>query len=151
MFGNGYLTDLCRITLVEAATAAGQTEINSASLDMSADGGWSGVCFFTCPSTIVATAVTNFYLEGSADDSSFAELSGLNHTIADDDDGQAFALDLLIPKPSDVYVRASITRTTANVTVGEIWAIQYRGRATPIVQNVANTMTCLRAIFAADA
>ena len=133
-----FLTDDVKITVVGAASAAGVTTINSSPVDMA---GYDGVVFLTTFGAIVATGVQSLKAQedtvvgmGGA-----ADLTGSGITVADDDDGQSFWLD--IRRPRERFVRCVVLRATANSTVGEIYAIQYRARTRPQVNNVANVMT----------
>lgn len=126
----------CKVTLVEAATAAGTTDVESASVDMS---GYRGVLFVTTMGAITTNAVTNMHVEQSADDSSFADLVGTGITIADDDDGQMFGIEII--EPEERYLRCVVDRATQNAVVGEIYAIQFGAQTKPITNTVANTAT----------
>lgn len=133
------LSENVRLTLVEAATAAGTTDIESAGVDMS---DWEGVMLFTTVGTITSGAVTSWKVQQSDDDGvtdAYSDLEGTGITIADDDDGQTFGTDLYRPKKR--YVRAYIDRGTQNAVVGEIYALRYNGLRLPATNTVADTLT----------
>lgn len=137
------LTQAVKFTLVEAATTAGTTAIESASVDMN---GFDAVAFLLTVGALTANAATSIKLQQSSDDGvadTYSDLAGTGITIADDDDGQTFYLDLI--QPSKRYVRLVVSRATANAVVGEIYALQYHTRgsagALPITNTVADTMT----------
>jgi hypothetical protein len=68
-----------------------------------------------------------------------ADLAGTNIAVADDDDNQAFWID--VKRPRERYLRLVISRATQNSDWGPIWAFQYRGRTLPVVNNVTDTIT----------
>jgi len=146
-----YFTESNRITKVKAASAAAQTEVNSDSINMSADGGTEEVTFVTTFPAITAGATTTMKVEASADNSSWAEVDGVTHSVAADDDGQTFVSDVYVPKVTDNYLRCTITRTDEDVSIGEIYAIRSKLRDGVIEQDVANSVTSLAAISPADA
>lgn len=134
----GFLADHTKITKVKDASAAGQTAINSTPVDMA---GYDGVLFLVNAGTIVSGGVQSIKAQqdtavgmGAA-----ADLAGSSITIADDDDNQAFWLD--VKRPLERFVRVTISRATQNSDFGPIWAIQYRGRTFPVSNNVTDTIT----------
>jgi hypothetical protein len=133
-----FLTDEVKITKVSVATAAGVTTIDSSPVDMA---GYDGVLFLTTVLAITAGGVQSMKAQqdtavgmGSA-----ADLIGSGITIADDDDNQSFWLD--IRRPLERFVRVRILRATQNSAFGEIYALQYRARVKPQVNNVTDTIT----------
>lgn len=136
--GLGFLADSVKITKLANETAAGTSTINSAVVDMA---GYDGCLFLTNAGAITAGGVQSLKVQqdtavgmGAA-----ADLLGTGLTVADDDDNQAFWLD--VKRPRERYLRLVILRATQNSAWGPIWAIQYRGRALPIVNNVTDTIT----------
>jgi hypothetical protein len=128
-----------KLTLVAAATAAGVTDINSSSVNMA---GYDAVTFFTTFGAITAGAVTSIKVQQSSDNGSvdtFADLTGTAITVADDDDGQMFGVEII--RPREQYLRLVVDRATQNAVVGEIYALQYRSRSKPISNTVANLAT----------
>lgn len=133
-----FLSDQVKITKVAAATAAGTSTINSSPVDMA---GYDGVLFLVTAGAITAGGVQSMKAQqdtavgmGAA-----ADLAGTGITVADDDDNQSFWLD--IKRPLERFVRCVISRATQNSAWGEIYAIQYRGRQFPVVNNVTDTIT----------
>lgn len=127
------------LTLVEAATAAGQTAIDSAGVDMA---GYTAVTFFFTVGAITAGAVTSVKAAQSDDNGvtdSWGDLTGTSITIADDDDGQTFGLQII--RPLKRYVRVTISRATQNAVVGEIYALQTGAGVKPITTNVTDAKT----------
>lgn len=136
--GLGFLADSVKITKVAAETAAGTSTINSAVVDMA---GYDGCLFLTHAGAITAGGVQSLKVQqdtavgmGAA-----ADLLGTGLTVADDDDNQAFWLD--VKRPRERYLRLVISRATQNSAWGAIWAIQYRGRSLPQINNVTDTIT----------
>lgn len=133
------LSEAVKITLAKAATAAGSSAANSDAVDMD---GYDGVAFLTTFGTITSGAVTSIKVQGSVT-SNFAEpidLQGTNITVADDDDGQSFLVD--VTRPPYRYLRLVVSRATQNAVIGEIYAIRYRSRGPlPEVNAVNDVMT----------
>lgn len=126
------LSEGIKITQVIDVTtgAAGTTAINGNRVDMQ---GFEGVMFVCVMGAIVANAVTSIKAQqgntssGPTNLSDAADLAGTGQTIADDDDGQIFVID--INRPLDRYVRPVVSRATQNATVQTCLAIQYRPRS----------------------
>lgn len=134
----GYFADM-KLTLVEAATAAGSSAITSATVDMA---GYDSVLFFTTVGTITSGAVTSIYVQQSSDDGSsdaYAALAGTGITIADDDDGETFGVEII--RPRERYLQCVVSRATQNAVVGEIYALQYNGRSRPVTNTVTDVST----------
>jgi hypothetical protein len=125
-----------KLTKVKDASSAGQTAVNSDSVDMA---NWDGVIFFTNAGAITSTGVQSINLAQSSDDSSFSDLAGTKVDIADDDDNQVFFLDVF--RPVDRYVRLEIARATADSAFGPIYAIRYGPRVLPVNNNVTDVST----------
>ncbi len=114
----------CKLTLVKAATASGTSQVD-ASLDMN---GYDGVVFI---GSVATQAAGNFAkCAHSADNSTFADLAGTKRITSTN--GNAFALEIAVPLKR--YLRVSVVRGTATA-VGDIYAIQYKGRKAPAIQD----------------
>lgn len=127
------------VKLGKAATAAGTGDtLSTAVIDTA---GYTGVMFMTTFGTITATAVTTLKAQqGAASDmSDAADLLGTAISVAADDDGQTFVLD--INQPLERYVRAQVVRATANAVVGEIYAILYGPRTLPKDMSATDLVT----------
>lgn len=124
--------------ITPTAGAAGTTDINGTTLDMQ---GFEGVLMLVRFGAITASAVTNVHAEQGAESdlSDAADLTGTGITVADDDDGQIFVIDLY--RPRERYVRVVVDRGTANAVVASAEYIQYGNRKGPITQNVADAVT----------
>lgn len=125
-----------RITRVMNAVAAGITDQNSSSVDMSVDGGYEGVMFVALFGALTATQVTQIKGQQSSDDGSaddFSDLAGtLVGPLADGDGNKCLVLDIY--KPGKQYARCVVDRGTANAVIDGVIAIQYRNRARPSAQ-----------------
>jgi hypothetical protein len=110
------------------AGAAAQTAIKSATIDM-AD--YESVTVIVPFGTIVSGAATSIKLQGAPTDvdGDFADLEGTSQTVVDTADNTTFFVELV--KPQSRYVRLYVTRTTQDVTLGAVYAIQINGRVKP--------------------
>lgn len=118
--------------VVEPASAAGQTELTTDVIDMA---NWTGVVFVASLGDVTNGSVLGLVADHSdQSNSGFVALAGaLSHTAdATDADNKLMILDVAYPEKR--YVRARLTRTTANAAVNGIIAIKYRGARTPIEQ-----------------
>lgn len=122
-----------KVTRVLNAVAAGTSNQNGATLDMS---GWDGVLFIAAVGTLTSTQVTGLKAQqGNASNmSDAADLAGSAvGPFADADGNKALALDIY--RPLERYVRCVVTRGTANAVIDGVIAIQYRGRKSPVTQD----------------
>jgi len=126
------LLQLVKVVRVSAASAAGTTAITGSTVDTQ---GFDGVMFVTAAQTITSTGVQSIKIQhGDASDlSDAADVSGTSVTIADSDDDKAVVTDL--SDLSKRYVRAVISRATANSAFGEVFAFLYRAQQKPVVQS----------------
>lgn len=121
-----------KITRVSAAVAAGTGDtVTSDIVDMA---GYSSVTFIVGFGAIVSTAETEVTVEqdSAANMAAAAALSGSDVTVADDDDDQIVVVE--VKNPAERYVRASITRATANATIDFILAVQSDPVKAPVTQ-----------------
>lgn len=127
-----------KLICVEAASAAAQTKIESDIVDMT---GYGGIVFFTKLVSADSGAVIEMQIEGgdASNLSDKADIAATSVTPADDDDGEAFAVER--NKPDVQYVRCIVTRTTADVALGEIWAILYDPQVSPVDNNRTDEIT----------
>lgn len=133
-----FLTDW-KLTLVEAATASGSTDITSDSVDMA---GFDAVLFFTTFGAITAEATTGIKVQQSSDNGGsdgFADLAGTGIVVADDADGQTFGIEII--RPRERYLRCVVTRADEASAVGPIYALQYAGSRGPVQNTVAGVST----------
>jgi hypothetical protein len=140
----GFLTQNCRLDKVADYAAANTTDVTSSGVDMAADGGWDGVCFFT---SYVAPAANNlFHLESSSDDASadaYTDIAGSEVDLGGASDEDQY-VDVI--NPPERYVRAVAQRGTSSA-LGDIWALRYRGKSAPVTNSVLGTQygKCLTA------
>lgn len=133
-----YLSDW-KLTLVEAATASGTTDITSDAVDMA---GFDAVLFFTTFGTITAEATTAIKIQQSSDNGvadAYADLAGTGISVADDADGQTFGIEII--RPRERYLRCVVTRADEAAVVGPIYALQYAGSRGPVQNTVAGVST----------
>lgn len=122
-----------KVTRVMNAVAAGTTNQNGSTLDMS---GWDGVLFVAQLGTLTATQVTGLKAQqgAAANMSDAADLLGTAvGPMADGDSNKCLVLDIY--RPQERYVRCVVTRGTANAVIDGVMAIQYRGRKAPVTQD----------------
>lgn len=126
----------CKITRVENAAAAGQTELKTDVLDMS---GYDGVMFVAILGDVTDTSVLTLTAKQNTANSDSSptptSITGASATFtagASDADNKLLVVDVV--RPTSRYVFASLTRTTANAVVDGIIAIQYRSRSVPVTQ-----------------
>lgn len=122
--------------VVEAAAAAGQTELVSDVVDMQ---GFDSVCFVALMGDVSDTSVLTLTAKtNTADSVSSPTPTTLADTAtftagASDADSKILMLDL--NKVRDRYVFLSLTRTTANAVVGGVIAILYNAKNRPTTQD----------------
>jgi hypothetical protein len=118
--------------VVEASASAGQTELTTDVIDMA---GWHGVAFVAHLGDVSSGSVLGLVADHSDTGSSaWDDLAGPLAFTAGVSDADNKLLILDIVRPEKRYVRARLTRTTANAIVGGIIAIKYGGTAVPITQ-----------------
>ena len=119
------------------SVTAGQTDIESASVDMT---GFMAVEFTVSMGAITAGAVTIVKLQGSDDDTTFVDLDGTETAVADSDDEKVVLIDC--QHPQHQYVRAVVTRSTENAAVDSITSRQYLSQQEPVTHDdsVASTV-----------
>ena len=119
-----------KVTRLMSAVAAGTTDQNSSSVDMS---GYNAVQFVTAVGAITSSAVTSAHVASSSDDSTFNDLTGTSISIADSDDNQVTVHDIIYPL--ERYLRVEIDRGTANAVIDGVFAIQYNADIEPVTHD----------------
>lgn len=115
-----------KITVVEAAAGAAQTELVTDILDMS---GYDGVMFIALTGDVTADCVLTLTAKANSANSTSSptpvtqKATSAFTAAAADADSKALVVDVY--KPTLRYVFASLTRTAQNAVVGGIIAIQY--------------------------
>lgn len=132
---SGYFLENHKITKVADHTAAGVTDVTSASVDMAEDGGYEGVVFVTSFGT--AASDNKLKAQQSSDDGSSDGFSDLADTaVASGSSDEDVMLE--IQKPVKRYVKVVAVRGTSS-TCESIWAIRYKPRNLPIDNSVSGT------------
>jgi hypothetical protein len=121
-----------KITRVLNAAAAGQTVQNGAVIDMA---NYEGVVFIAAFGTLASGAVTGLKAQQGLQSnlSDAADLAGTALAIADTADNKLLVLDVF--RPAKRYVRAVVTRGTADAVIAGVVAIQYGTRVLPATQD----------------
>lgn len=128
----------CKITVVEAAAAAAQTELVTDVLDMS---GYEGVIFIAMLGDVSDTSVLTLTVKGNSANS-VSSPSPITQKATDaftagaaTADSKVIAVDVY--RPTLRYIFGSLTRTAANAVVGGIIAIQYGAHNKPTTQDTS--------------
>lgn len=138
-----------KITVVEAAAAAGQTELTSDVLDMQ---GWAGVMFVALTGDVTTSCVLTLTAKGNSANSTSSPTpvtQGSATFTAGDTDADSKVLIVDVYEPQMRYVFASLTRTAANAVVGGIIAIQYQPDSKPTSQSASVIASAIAAGVAA--
>jgi hypothetical protein len=122
----------CKLRKVGNYSSANTTEVVSDIIDMS---GYDGVLLFTT----IATANSGNYLKAqSSDDSAMSGAVDLEaKKVIATANNEVVWLDLY--HPLERYITANVIRG-ASTAVGEIYALQYKGRVNPEDNVVADTI-----------
>jgi hypothetical protein len=127
-----------KVTVVEAAAAAAQTELVTDVLDMS---GYEGVMFIVLLGDVSDTSVLTLTVKGNSANSVSSptpvtqKASDAFTAGAATADSKVILVDVY--KPALRYVFGSLTRTAANAIVGGIIAIQYGAVNKPTTQDAS--------------
>lgn len=116
---------------VLAATAAGQTTLNTSVLDMQ---GYNSVAFITHLGDVTDTSVITVTLQnGDEDDASDAADTVCAATFTADAtsaDNKLMMIDAHLPRKR--YVRATVARATANAAISGVIAVLYNVAEKPV-------------------
>lgn len=119
--------------LVLAQTADGSTDPDTTAVDML---GFDS-CVFTCiVGAITGSGTVNMAIYQSADDVTYnaiPECAAQADLSADSDK----LLSIEVVKPTDRYLKATITRKIANSILGGVITIRHKARKAPITQNAS--------------
>jgi len=127
------LTKSAKLTRVIDATAAGTTDVNSSAIDMQ---GYDSVTFIVGFGTITASAVTSIKVQQAETDGSpetFADLEGTAISVADDDDNQIVAVEVV--QPRERFLRVVVDRGTQNAVIDFGIALQNKANAEPVTHD----------------
>lgn len=133
MPSQNHLLDEIKVSIVSGSATAGTSAINSSIIDMQ---GWDGVIFLAVFGDVTATSVLGLAVQENDANSgtgmtTYGSAAAFTAGASDADD-KALAVDH--QQPNKRYLRAALTRTTANAVVNCILAIQYKGRTRPTTQ-----------------
>jgi hypothetical protein len=125
-----------KIAVVEAAASAAQTALDSDVLDMSA---WDSATFIALLGDVSDGSVLTLTLfHGDSSDGSDAVATTLAATFtAGASNADSKALAISVRWPLKRYIRARLTRGTANAIVGGIIAIQHEPKYAPVTQDAS--------------
>lgn len=127
-----------KITVVEAAAAAAQTELVTDVLDMS---GYEGVMFIALTGDVTTASVLTLTVKGNTANSvsspSPVTQKASNAFTADGTSADSKVIVVDVYKPAMRYVFGSLTRTAADAIVGGIIAIQYNAKTKPTTQHAS--------------
>lgn len=124
-----------KLTRVSNAVAAGSTDSNTSAVDMQ---NFEGVAFIAMFGTITTNAVTGIKVQQSDDNGvadGWSDLAGSAQSIADGADNDCLATEIV--RPTKRYVRAVVTRATANAVIDSVIAIQTHPRKKPVTHDSA--------------
>lgn len=121
-----------KITLVQAPLADGQTDPDSAAVDME---GFEGVMFIGIVGTVTGAGTAALKASQSSDNVNFNDLSGVVANGAAGGSDKFLVLDVY--RPLDRYVRTTLTRAVANSVYGGTIALQYGAHKRPTVHDAA--------------
>jgi hypothetical protein len=127
-----------KITVVEAAAAAAQTELVTDVLDMT---GYEGVMFIALTGDVTTASVLTLTVKGNTANSvsspSPVTQKASDAFTADGTSADSKVIMVDVYKPAMRYVFGSLTRTTADAIVGGIIAIQYNAKTKPTTQHAS--------------
>lgn len=138
------LTSSVKTVRVMNAVAAGTTVQNSTGVDMT---GYEAVRFVALLGALTATQVTNLGIQESDDNATWGATIAATQTAnaADADGNKLLITDLF--RPTKRYVRAVVSRGTANAVIDGVLAELYRAAnaavsadATVSAQKIASTV-----------
>jgi len=129
------LSKSMKVTVVEAAAAAAQTELVTDVLDMS---GYEGVIFIAITGDVTSGSVLTLTVKGNSANSVSSPTPVTQDATdaftagASDADSKVLMVDVY--KPTLRYMFGSLTRTTQDAVIGGIIAIQYGAGLKPTSQ-----------------
>lgn len=109
--------------VLSGAVAAGQTEIDSSSIDLA---GYEGALILVHFGAITTGSVVTIHLEDGATSSPTTDVLGSSQVVADTNDSDVALIDLYAPLKR--YARVVITRTGQDAVLNGIVAIRYGAR-----------------------
>lgn len=125
-----------KITRVANSAAAAQSEVDSSILDMA---GYDGVIFVAALGDVTTGCVLTLAAQTNTANqtSGMASLTGTATYTAGATDADNTLLVVDVIRPNKRYIRAALTRTTANAVVDGIFAIQYIAATKPVTADAS--------------
>lgn len=134
------LSKCVQLTRVKSSVVAGTTAVDSNILDMA---GFDGVMFVALLGTVTSGSVLTLVTQQNTANSTsgMATITGASAGVTDTAGEKSNgALIVDVYRPLQRYVRAELTRTTANAVVDGILAIQYAAGHKPTTQDVTTIL-----------
>lgn len=132
------LSKSIKVTVVEAAAAAAQTELVTDVLDMQ---GYDGVMFIALTGDVTTASVLTLTVKGNSENSVSSPTpvtqKATDAFTADGTSADSKVLMVDVYDPALRYVFASLTRTAADAVIGGIIAIQYTAELRPTTQHAS--------------
>jgi hypothetical protein len=129
-------TEQLSLRMVKDATASGTGDVDTDVIDTQ---DWDGCVIFT---KIAANAAGN-YLELLHGDNNDPTTQVAGSKVLTTSANDVVVLDVV--RPTKRYLRGRVKRGTATA-VGEIYALRYRGKILPAVNNVENVQAVVRLV-----
>ena len=142
---NSNLSQNVKFTRVKNSVTAGTAEIDSTIIDMS---GFDGVIFIALCNTIVDASVVTLKAQGNATNatSGMADIAGATTNFTSSSNSNVCVwIDVF--RPQLEFVRAVMLRTTQNLTLDGILAIQYKGSKAPTIHDATTILQGALAAF----
>lgn len=131
-----FMSERCKVLLIQAPLADGQTDPDSSVIDMAADGGWDGCLFVGVLGAITGSGTVELQVKAADTETVGSAITGAVDTASGSGDSNKLLLvDVL--QPAKRYLSSTLTRATANSVYGGTLAILYRGKVLPIAQLAA--------------
>lgn len=129
-----------KVTRVSNKVAAGTSQIDSSRVDMT---GFDSVLFLASIDTSTDTAVITLIAKSNVADSTSNSTTEKTGTAVTDASGNQANRDFMVDlhRPQNKFAYCSMTRTTANVAVNAIYAVQYNAAKGPLPVTQPTTTT----------
>ena len=145
MLMSNYLSTAVQLKRVLNATVAGTTAVNTTSVDLQNK---DGCRFIVAFGTLTATQVTSVKLQGSNDNTNWLDLLDVDSgtvittgNLADADSNKVVSLEVY--KCKRRYVRAVISRGTANAVIDGAWGELVLRNALPMALDATQAKTAI--------
>lgn len=118
------------------ATAAGSTDITTATTVDTL--GYEGARFIAACGTITNTAVAGLKLQASSDDAAaddYTDIAGTLTSFATTTAGNNAIVIVDIYRPKKRYLKAIVTRATANIVIDGVWCELYHAQQKSVAKH----------------